>query len=101
MERAQQFPRINNRFRPNSVMVRRDVQLPAIELERLTLVNAARNPAMLLDPVRNEEAQRVQRVEFERQILVGHITQRPLSGSGTTSAQPPRRQFAPPTHRPR
>ncbi len=69
MERRQQPARINNRPRPDPIMVDVDLELPAPQNQRLTLVDTARDPAVRLDPVNGKEAESMQGIEVDPQLV--------------------------------
>ena len=69
MERRQQPARINDRLRLDPIVVDIDLELPAAQDQRLTLVDTARDPAVRLDPVNGKEAESVQRIEVDPQLV--------------------------------
>src|SRR5690606_8924491 len=86
-ERRQQPARVRPRVRLDPVVVHRAEELPTVEHKRLALIHATRHLAVLLNPVSDEETERVQRIEVQGE-LVSHQT-RPSSGHATTDAASP------------
>src|SRR5690606_9047649 len=89
VERRQEPARVHLRLRVDAVVVDGAVQLPAVEDQRLALVDAAGHLAVLLHPVRAEEAEGVQRVEVEGEVVSAHQGP-PSGGHGRTFAWPVR-----------
>src|SRR5690606_28880991 len=89
VERRQEPARVHLRLRVDAVVVDGAVQLPAVEDQRLALVDAAGHLAVLLHPVRAEEAEGVQRVEVEGEVVSAHQGP-PSGGHGRTCAWPGR-----------
>lgn len=50
-------------------MVHGAVELPAVERQRLAFVHASRDPAVRLHPISEEEAERVERIEVEGEVI--------------------------------